>query len=81
MTHQTKTIARIERANNSRNGNPSFWITFTDYDRIKTAADAAFCYTIGNKGYREGDTVEVFIGGRGTITGMGPKSSNTAAAA
>ena len=72
MTHQRKTIAKIERAKNSTNGNPSFWITFTDYDRIKTAADASFGYEVGNAGMREGSDVDVFVGGRGTITGMAP---------
>lgn len=74
MQHQRKRIAKIERARSSEYGNPAFYITFTDYERIKTAANAACAYSIGNKGMREGDDVEVFINGRGTISGMGPSA-------
>ena len=68
--HERKVIAKIERARNSDAGNPSFWITFTDYERIKTAANAACAYSVGTPGLREGCTVDVFFSSRGTISGM-----------
>ena len=73
-THQRKTIAKIERERNSTYGNPIFSITFTDGERVKTAADAAFSYSVGNKDMREGCDVEISVNGRGTISDMSAAS-------
>lgn len=54
-----RTISRIERLENSRNGNPRFRFFFDDATTNDLQSDAAFGYEVGNPGFREGDTVEV----------------------
>ena len=45
-------IEKIERARSSVNGNPAFYLTFTDGTRSRTMADAGFAYGIENPEYR-----------------------------
>ncbi len=54
-------IHRIEALNSSVNGNPRFRVFFADRPLMGfvTSSDAAFAYTVGNAGTREGDTVLV----------------------
>lgn len=67
-------IIRIDRRRNSYNGNPAYRITFADGQAFNTASDSSFAYGIGNKDMREGSLVTYEVGGRGTITRMGPAS-------
>ena len=43
---QTKTLAKLERLNNSRNGNPRFRVILANGQIGKTKIDAGFCYGI-----------------------------------
>ena len=63
-------IERLERANNSVNGNPAWLVTFGDGETLRTSSDAAVGYEIGNQGYRPGCAVEVFTTRAGRITYM-----------
>jgi hypothetical protein len=69
----TGRIVSIERLTNSRNGNPRFRVTLQSRDGMgtwNTAADHAFCYSVGNAGLRAESPVTLTIGGRGTIVAM-----------
>lgn len=50
----------IERKSTSANGNPSYWVSFTDsegvYHRGHTASDASTGYTASNYRYAESGT-------------------------
>jgi hypothetical protein len=43
---QVSTLEKLERLNNSRNGNPRFKVTFADGRHGKTDTDAGFAYAI-----------------------------------
>lgn len=45
-------IDTIERTNSSVNGNPAFFVTFTDGTRARTQSDAGMAYGIENKQWR-----------------------------
>lgn len=85
-TYATGRIDRIKRLTNSVNGNPRYAITLEVRglgawsQTWNTAADHAFCYDIGNVGFRAGDTVTLTIGGRGTIVGIEPWCNHDAVA-
>jgi hypothetical protein len=53
------TILKLERKNNSVNGNPRYEVYYQDEDgnfgHATTASDHAFCYGIANDMYRESD--------------------------
>lgn len=53
------TIHKLERKNNSVNGNPKYEIYYTTedghFDHATTASDHSFCYGIANDLYRESD--------------------------
>jgi hypothetical protein len=66
----TKTIESYERLRLSRNGNPRFRFTFTDGTILDSSSDAAWCYEIGNRGMREGSTVEMTFTRAGKIAVM-----------
>lgn len=59
MSATLRTIDQIDRLNSSSNGNPRYRITFTDGSSAITMSDAAFCYSIGNPGYRVASQVQV----------------------
>lgn len=69
---QTKRIESIVRANSSVNGNPAYWITFTDDTEARTMSDAACAYAIGNPDMRAGCLVVVSYTRAGRIRHMGP---------
>lgn len=50
-------IVQIERANNSVNGNPAYWITFNNCGPYRSSSDAGWCYGVGNSDLREGSSV------------------------
>jgi hypothetical protein len=73
MSARRVRIESIERLSNSYFGNPRFRIGWTEPGGLgrgvaNTAADASFCYEVGNKGLRERDVVELELNGRGVIT-------------
>lgn len=68
-----KTIARLERRQNSVNGNPTYRIHFTDGTNITTKKDSGFVYGIGSS--FEGRTFDVVIDGRGSIIDLIPVCS------
>jgi hypothetical protein len=43
---QVSTLAKLERLNNSRNGNPRFKVTLANGQSGKTKTDAGFAYAI-----------------------------------
>ena len=49
---RTLTVDTIERATASVNGNPAFYVTFTDGTRARTQSDADMAYGIENKEWR-----------------------------
>jgi len=55
----TYTIHKLERKNNSVNGNPKYEVYYSDengnFDHATTASDHSFCYGITNDIYRESD--------------------------
>jgi hypothetical protein len=67
-----KVIASIKRAGVSVNGNPAYWVTFTDDTSARTMSDAACAYAIGNPDMREGCAVVVEYTRSGRIRHMGP---------
>ena len=69
---EIKIIGAIERAKSSPNGNPSYWIIFTDYSRARTSADAACAYRIGNPDMRAGCKVVVDFTRADRIAQMNP---------
>lgn len=48
-----KTIAELERMNNSANGNPRFLVKFTDGTEASTQVDAAVAYGLENPEFRD----------------------------
>jgi hypothetical protein len=64
------TIHRIDRLNNSVNGNPRFRLMFADASEAITSSDAAINYEIGNPGYRVGSTVALTFTKAGRIAYM-----------
>jgi hypothetical protein len=64
---ETKTIVGYERMRSSVNGNPRFRFAFDDGTILRSAPDASWCYAVGNRGMREGSTVNVEIDGRNNI--------------
>lgn len=65
-------IERMERAGSSANGNPAYWLTFTNGTRARTMSDAACAYAIGNPDMRVGCYVVVEFTRSGRIRHMGP---------
>lgn len=61
---------KIERLNNSKNGNPRFLFTFTDHRTALLSTDAGVGYEIGNPGLRAGDTVDVLFTEAGRVSDM-----------
>lgn len=51
-----------ERRTNTTNGNPRFWVTFSDGTRFATANDASVGFVIENSEYR-GDVLVYIEGG------------------
>jgi len=53
----TYTIHKLERKNNSVNGNPKYEVYYSDengnFDHATTKSDASFCYGITNGMYTE----------------------------
>lgn len=82
VSHSTGRIETIVRLRSSDSGNPRFRITLefvglgTFSQSWNTAADHSFCYAVGNRGLREGDTVTIAVGGRGTIVDMTAAASS-----
>jgi hypothetical protein len=58
------TIISVERANNSKDGNPRYRVTLDDGTAMLTKADAALNHYIGNPEFRDGQ-VRVAITGKG----------------
>jgi hypothetical protein len=50
----TKTIDRIERLSNSRNGNPAYRLHFTDGTSARTQSDASISYVVDGPEFRRG---------------------------
>lgn len=69
---EIKQIERIERTTSSVNGNPAFWITFTDGTAHRTMSDAACSYAVGNPDMREGCHVVIELTRAERIRHMGP---------
>lgn len=65
-------IASIERGPTSVNGNPSYWLTFTNGTEARTGADCGCAYAVGNPDMREGCRVVVTFTRAGRISHMGP---------
>lgn len=67
-------ITRIERLNNSVNGNPRYEFGFEDaegdYHRMLSSSDASFVYEIGNVGYRVGSPVDITLTRAGRVATM-----------
>ena len=63
-------IERLQRLNNSVNGNPRFRVHFTDGSSALTMSDAMYAYAIENPEYR-GD-VEVTFTRSGSILDIRP---------
>lgn len=61
-----KTISRLERKNNSVNGNPAYEVHFTDGASARTQSDAMVSYEIPNPEY-EGVEVDVWTTPSGQI--------------
>lgn len=74
MSEQTETltIETIKRGPNSRNGNPSYWFTFTDGTTCRSSVDSGFCYAVGNPDMREGCTVRCTFTPAGRVRTMAP---------
>jgi hypothetical protein len=70
----TKTILRYDRLRSSSNGNPRFRFVFTDGSMLDSMSDAGWCYAVGNRGMREGSTVELELTRAGKIRVMRAKS-------
>ena len=71
MSTKTLTIEKIVRLESSVNGNPRYDISWKGGgDASITSSDCAFAYSIGNPGYRVGDTVEVEFTRAGRIADM-----------
>lgn len=52
-------LSRYDRLDNSRNGNPRYKFYWGDGTDSLSSSDHSFCYSIGNPGFRPGDTVYV----------------------
>ena len=73
-THTVR-IEEIRRVKNSYVGNPRFELVVSEpgwagYHTLRTAANSAMNYSVGNKGFRPRDVVEIDVNGRGTVDGM-----------
>lgn len=67
---ELRTISRIERLNNSVNGNPRFRFDFDDGTGANLQSDSSFGYEVNNPGFREGDTVNVQFSRNGAVEFM-----------
>lgn len=56
---EVKRVLRLDRLQNSRNGNPRYKVTFTDGETAITKSDASCAFTIENSEMR-GDVVVTF---------------------
>ena len=72
------TIARIERRESSRNGNPRFNVIFTDGTAAPTGVDASVAYEINNPEYRN-VPLRVRFNSRGSIVDVTPSSTTSTA--
>lgn len=70
MTTTVKRIEKLDRLNNSANGNPRYRVHFTDGTDAITSSDRSFCYAIANPEMR-GD-VEVTYTRAGRIEHIAP---------
>lgn len=68
-TPARKRIGKLDRMQNSRNGNPRWRVTFTDGTVAATEPDAMIAYALNNPEYRDVD-VDVTFNGRGWITSV-----------
>jgi hypothetical protein len=68
MSPYIKTIQRLERLNNSVNGNPAWRVHFTDGESTRTSSDAQVSYALDNPEYR-GVPVKFTLTKAGRITG------------
>lgn len=70
MAQILKTIRDIRLGNLSVNGNPSWYVTFTDGSEARTSSDAAVSYEIGNPEMCVGSRVAVTYTRAGRIAYM-----------
>ncbi len=67
-----KTITRVDRERNSKNGNPRYLVTFDDGTSARTAVDAAVAYGISNSCFQNPETspISVTFDEKGDIIGV-----------